>query len=120
VFTVLRGATSCIAAPRAVASGGTAATSSAAEAVVRATISRVSEFVELAWSADIELSPELAQRIWQVAGIAPLNSLDQYALLRSRTTSELLARVVEGTQGADVLFTAGWGSDPQDDGDLPE
>lgn len=92
----------------------------AAEAVVRATISRVSEFVELAWSADIELSPELAQRIWQVAGIAPLNSLDQYALLRSRTTSELLARVVEGTQGADVLFTAGWGSDPQDDGDLPE
>lgn len=49
----------------------------AAEAVVRATISRASEFVELPWPADIELSPELAQRIWQVAGIAPINSLDQ-------------------------------------------
>jgi len=92
----------------------------AAEAVVRSTISRASEFVELAWPADVELSPELAQRIWQVAGIAPLNSLDQYALLRSRTASELLTRLVEETQGADMLFTAGWGSDLPDDGDLTE
>ncbi len=92
----------------------------AAEAVVRSTIARASEFVELPWPADIELSPELAQRIWQVAGIAPLNSLDQYALLRSRTAAELLARLVDDTQGADVLFTAGWGSDLQDDGDLPD
>lgn len=92
----------------------------AAEAVVRATISHGSEFVELPWPADIELSPELAQRIWQVVGIAPLNSLDQYALLGSRTASELLARLVDDTQGADVLFTAGWGSDPQDDGELLE
>jgi Lon protease-like protein len=92
----------------------------AAEAVVRTTISRASEFVELPWPADIDLSPELAQRIWQVAGIAPLNVLDQYALLRSRTASELLARVVEDTLGADVLFTASWGPDPQDDAGLPE
>ena len=92
----------------------------AAEALVRATIARASEFVELAWPADVELSPELGQRIWQVAGIAPINSLDQYALLRSRTAAELLARLVEDTQGADVLLTAGWGSDLQDDGDLPE
>jgi Lon protease-like protein len=92
----------------------------AAEAVVRATISRASEFVKLPWPADIELSPELALRIWQVAGIAPLNSLDQYALLRSSSASELLTRVVEDTQAADVLFAAGWGADPQDDDDLPE
>jgi Lon protease-like protein len=92
----------------------------AAEAVVRTTISRASEFVELPWPGDIDLSTEVAQRIWQVAGIAPLNSLDQYALLRSRTPSELLARVVEDTQGADVLFTAGWGSDPLNEDDLPE
>lgn len=91
----------------------------AAEAVVRATISKASEFVELRWPADIELSTELAERIWQVAGIAPLNSLDQYALLGSGTVSELLARLVDDTQGADVLFTAGWGSDLQDGGDLP-
>jgi Lon protease-like protein len=92
----------------------------AAEAVVRATISHASEFVELPWPADVELSPQLLQRIWQVAGIAPLSSLDQYALLRSRTASELLARVVDDTQGADVLFAAGWGSDSPDDDDVPE
>ena len=91
-----------------------------AEIVVRATIARASEFVELPWSADIELSPELALRVWQVAAIAPLNSLDQYALLRSSTASELLTRLVDDTQGADVLFSAGWDSDPQDDGDFPD
>jgi Lon protease-like protein len=100
--------------------GSTSSELDAAEVVVRATISRASEFVELPWPADIELSPDLSQRIWQVAGIAPLNSLDQYALLRSRTVAELLARVVEDSQGADVLFTAGWGPDPQDEGDRPE
>lgn len=91
----------------------------AAEAVVRATIARASEFVELPWPADVELSPELAQRIWQVAGISPLNALDQYALLRSRTAAELLTRLVEDTRAADLLFTAGWGSD-QPGGDVPE
>ena len=63
----------------------------AAETLVRATLTRASEFVELPWSPDIELSAEPARRIWQVAGIAPLGSLDHYALLRSRTAAELLA-----------------------------
>jgi Lon protease-like protein len=92
----------------------------AAEAVVRATIARASEFVELPWPAGAELSPDVARRIWQVAGIAPLNSLDQYALLRSRTATELLTRLVEDTRGAEILFTAGWATDLPDDGDVPE
>ena len=91
-----------------------------AEALVRGTLARASEFVELPWPADVELSPELGERIWQVAGIAPLSPMDQYALLRSRTASELLARLVEDTQGADVLFSAGWGSGLPDAGGLPE
>ncbi|MFP5415513.1 MAG: LON peptidase substrate-binding domain-containing protein [Actinomycetes bacterium] len=91
-----------------------------AEAVVRAAIAKASEFVEPTWPAGVELSAELPQRIWQVAGIAPLNSLDQYALLRSRTVSELLGRLVEDTRAAEFLFTAGWGFDKQGDGDLPE
>lgn len=98
----------------------TASALSEAESLVRATLSRASEFVELPWPADIELSPELAQRIWQVSGIAPLSPMDQYALLRSGTASELLARLVEDTQGADVLFSAGWGSGLPDAGGLPE
>lgn len=98
----------------------TAAALAEAEAVVRSTISRASEFVDVLWPADIELSPEVAERIWQIAGIAPLNSMDQYALLRSRTAPELLARLVEDTRMAGSLLTAGWGSDLEDDGDLPE
>jgi uncharacterized protein len=95
----------------------------AAEALVRATITRASEFVELPWSAGNlpdALSDEPAERIWQVAGIAPLGSLDQFALLRSRTATELLARLVEETQAADARFTAGWADGRQDDGDLPQ
>ena len=94
-----------------------------AEALVRSTIARASEFVELPWSADNlpdALSDEPAERIWQVAGIAPLGSLDQFALLRSRTATELLVRLVEETQAADARFTARWADDQQDDGDLPE
>lgn len=87
----------------------------AAEALVRSTISRASEFVELRWPANIEVSPDLTERIWQVAGIAPLNSLDQYALLRSISASELLERLVRETQAADALFAAGWGSELDDD-----
>jgi len=88
--------------------------------VVRATIARASEFVELPWSADIALSEAVAERIWQVAGIAPLGSLDQFELLRCRTATELLARLVEETQAAEVRFTARWVDDRQDDGDLPQ
>ena len=49
-----------------------------------------------------------------------IGELDQYALLRSRTVSELLGRLVEDTRAAEFLFTAGWGFDKQGDGDLPE
>ena len=91
----------------------------AAEALVRATITRASEFVEPPWPADIALSEEPAERIWQVAAIAPLGSLDQFALLSSRTATELLARLVEETQAADARFTARWADDRPDDGDLP-
>ncbi|NTW39080.1 MAG: peptidase S16 [Cellulomonadaceae bacterium] len=86
----------------------TSAALDAAEALVRATLTRASEFVELPWSPDIDLSAEPAERIWQVAGIAPLGSLDQLALLRSRTAAELLARLVEETQAVDARFAAGW------------
>jgi uncharacterized protein len=87
----------------------------AAEALVRATLTRASEFVELPWSPDIELSAEPARRIWQVAGIAPLGALDHYALLRSRTAAELLAVLVEETQAADVRYTSGWDDDAPDE-----
>ena len=87
-----------------------------AEALVRGTLARASEFVELPWPADVELSPELGERIWQVAGIAPLSPMDQYALLRSATAAELLTRLVDDTQGAEIVLTAGWGAGSADGG----
>ncbi len=87
----------------------------AAEALVRATLSRASEFAELPWPPDVELSAEPAERLWQVAGIAPLGSLDQLALLRSRSAAELLARLVEETRAAEVRLTVRWPDDPPDD-----
>lgn len=95
--------------------GSTPAELDAAEATVRATIARVSEFLELPWPADVELSADPTERTWQVAGIAPLNSLDQYGLLRSTSASELLSRVVDDLEAAEPLLVAGWGSDPDDD-----
>ncbi|WP_226924916.1 LON peptidase substrate-binding domain-containing protein [Georgenia satyanarayanai] len=89
-----------------------------AEALVRATLTRASEFVELPWPPDIELSAEPARRIWQVAGIAPLGPLDHYALLRSATAAELLTTLVDETRAVDLRFTAGWPDQPPGDGDL--
>ncbi|MDT0165482.1 LON peptidase substrate-binding domain-containing protein [Actinotalea sp. AC32] len=83
----------------------------AAEALVRATLTRASEFVELTWPPDVELSARPFERIWQVAGIAPLGSLDQLTLLRSTTAAELLTTLVEETRAADVRLTTVWADD---------
>lgn len=87
----------------------------AAEALVRATLTRASEFVELPWPPDVELSTEPTERIWQLAGIAPLGALDQLALLRSGTAAELLAILVDETEAAAARFTADWLGDSDDD-----
>ncbi|WP_372592955.1 LON peptidase substrate-binding domain-containing protein [Actinotalea sp.] len=82
-----------------------------AEASVRRTLSRASEFVELPWPADTELSPEPAERLWQLAGIAPLGPMDQLALLRARTATELLGLLEELVQQADLSLTSDWSDD---------
>lgn len=89
-----------------------------AETVVRTTLRRASEFVELRWSPDVGLSDDPAERLWQLAGIAPLGALDQYALLRSRTPEELLATLVEETEAVGLQLTAGWPGPDEDDDTL--
>ena len=85
-----------------------------AERVVRATLARHSEFVELRWPADVELSDEPAERLWQLAGIAPIGPLDQQSLLRSATAAELIARLVIETRAAGDALAAGWPGDPDE------
>ena len=79
-----------------------------AERVVRATLARQSEFVELRWPADVALSDDPTERLWQLAGIAPVGPLDEQALLRSSTAAELLARLVDETQAAGESIAMGW------------
>jgi hypothetical protein len=47
-----------------------------------------------------------------LAAIAPLNAIDQVALLRSTSLAELLRRVSELTRDAGLAYDAAW---PEDD-----
>ena len=87
----------------------------AVERVVRDTLTRHSEFVELVWPADVLLSDDPAERLWQLAGISPIGSLDQQALLRSATAGELIAHLVEETRAAGDRIGAGWAGEPDDE-----
>jgi Lon protease-like protein len=79
-----------------------------AEVVVRRTIAKASEFVELPWDADVELAADPVEAAWQLAGIAPLTPLDQVRLLRASSLAELLAELAELTRGAEEVLTADW------------
>ncbi|MGN6088922.1 MAG: LON peptidase substrate-binding domain-containing protein [Actinomycetales bacterium] len=85
----------------------------AAEVLVRGVLARASEFVELPWPPDIELSADPGERLWQLAAIAPLGPLDQLALLRSVDPAQLLARLTEETE-ATARFSE-WGGPPEAD-----
>jgi Lon protease-like protein len=62
-----------------------------AEQSVRSTLSFLKELdLSLPWPTDIELSEDLVQRAWQLAGIAPLGTLDHQDLLQSEGVNQLL------------------------------
>ena len=89
-----------------------------AELVVRRAVSRASEFVELPWGGDAELSDDPVESSWQLAGIAPIGALDQLALLRSTSLRQLLAQVMEFTiESEETIVAAFVDPDPHPDGD---
>lgn len=77
-----------------------------AELVVRRAVSRATEFVELPWAADAEISDDPVESAWQLAGMAPLGPLDQLSLLRSTSLAQLLARLMELTIDAQEVIAA--------------
>ncbi|GAA1060891.1 LON peptidase substrate-binding domain-containing protein [Agromyces bracchium] len=91
-----------------------------AELVVRRTIARASEFVELPWDADAALSDDPAVAAWQLAGIAPLTPLDQVRLLASTSLRSLLTELVELTLGAGEVLTTSWASVDDLDAEIAE
>lgn len=75
-----------------------------AESLVRRSLAQASEFTEQQWPADVQLSEDRVSACWQLAGVAPLGPLDQVALLRARTTEELLTGLIEATTAATDSF----------------
>jgi len=76
-----------------------------AEAVVRDTLSYLLELdLSVPWPTDIELADDPVARAWQLAGIAPLGTLDHQDLLESGDVASLLKDVKETVTAALEVF----------------
>jgi Lon protease-like protein len=85
-----------------------------AELVVRRAVARASEFVELPWSSDAEISDDPVESSWQLAGMAPIGQLDQLALLRSTSLRRLLTKLMECTIDSGETIAAAFVDDELD------
>jgi len=64
------------------------------EATVRDTLEYLESITDsLAWSSDIDLSEDLEEKLWQLAGIAPLGPLDHQDFLAENSFSALAEKV---------------------------
>jgi len=68
------------------------------EQEVRDTLALAHDFDLGQWPVDTPVADEPVSRLWQLAGIAPLSTIDQFVLLRSENTEELFTRVSEMTR----------------------
>ncbi len=62
------------------------------ESQVRKLLSLASEFGDLVFGADIELSDDPVSAAWQLVGILPIGELDRIDLLSSQSAEELLSQ----------------------------
>ena len=81
--------------------------------VVRRALAVMSEYRTQVWPAAVELSEDPVTKAWQLAGIAPLGTLDQLALLRSASVGELLERTEQLTTEAVDLLPLQFPDDPE-------
>lgn len=79
-----------------------------AELAVRVALSDAAERGGAAWPADIELADDPLAASWQLAGVAPLGSLDQVALLGVSSAEELLTTLIELVAAAREVLDANW------------
>jgi Lon protease-like protein len=74
------------------------------ESQVRTLLSLASEFGELVFGADIDLSDDPMSAAWQLAGILPIGELDRFDLLSSQSAEELLAQAYSiATSGIETV-----------------
>lgn len=85
------------------------------ESQVRTLLSLASEFGELVFGADIDLSDDPMSAAWQLAGILPIGELDRFDLLSSQSAEELLAQAYSiATSGIETVRAMLAGDDEQD------
>jgi Lon protease-like protein len=65
------------------------------ETKVRALLAVASEFGDLPYGADIELSDNPMDACWQLAGVLPVGPLDQQDLLQSQSAEELISKTYD-------------------------
>jgi len=76
------------------------------ESKVRKLLAFASEFGELQFGADIELSDDPMSACWQLAGILPIGELDRYDLLASQSAEELISQTYSIVATADDTLRA--------------
>ena len=73
---------------------------------VRKMLALASEFGDLQYGPDTELSDNPMDACWQLAGILPVGALDQQNLLQSQSADELIARTYEVVVALDEALQA--------------
>ncbi len=90
------------------------------ETSVRKLLAFASEFGELQFGADIELSDDPMSACWQLAGILPIGELDRYDLLASQSAEDLIAQTYAIVTTADDTLHALLDGDGGNTGAPPE
>jgi hypothetical protein len=65
------------------------------ETKVRKLLAFASEFGDLQYGSDTEISDDPINACWQLAGVLPVGQLDQIDLLSSQSADELISRTYE-------------------------
>jgi len=76
------------------------------EAKVRKLLAFASEFGDLQFTSEVELSENPMEACWQLAGVLPVGQLDQMDLLASQSAEELISRTYEIVGAADETLRA--------------
>ena len=76
------------------------------EAKVRKLLAFASEFGDLQFTSEVQLSEDPMEACWQLAGVLPVGQLDQLDLLASQSAEELISRTYEIVSAADETLRA--------------
>lgn len=71
---------------------------------VRRLLATASEYVDVPWTVDEQLAEDPVTASWQLAGMAPIPTIDRYALLGSTSLTELFDRIEVACAEAEELI----------------